>query len=76
MRSSTVGSLNCAVVREHTSIGEEFAFCSRCGEKITLPKANQPIYLTKKQAEKVEANRRAADQRSRFEQVLFRLKSS
>ena len=40
-----------------------------------LPKADQPIQLTKQQAEEVEANRRAADQRSRFEQVLFRLKN-
>ncbi len=68
-------SLNRAVVRELMSSDEELAFCSRCGEKITLPKTNQPIYLTKKQAEEVEANRRAADQRTRFEQVLFRLKS-
>ena len=57
------------------SSGEEFAFCSRCGERIELPKADKPIHLTKRQAEEVEANRRAADQRSRFEQVLFRLKN-
>ena len=42
---------------------------------MTLPKADQPIQLTKRQAEEVEANRRAADERSRFEQVLFRLKT-
>ncbi len=66
--------LTAAVVREQMSSGAEFAFCSRCGEKILLPKADKPIQLTKRQAEEVEANRRAADQRSRFEQVLFRLK--
>lgn len=49
--------------------------CSDCGEKIMLPKADQPIHLTKRQAEDVEANHRAADQRSRFEQALFRLKN-
>jgi hypothetical protein len=68
-------TLNRAVVREHMSRGEKFAYCNRCGERIPLPKADQPIYLTKKLAEKVETSRRAADQRSRFEQVLFRLKS-
>ncbi len=68
-------TLNRAVIRELMSSGEELAFCNRCGEKIILPKANQPIYLTKKQVEEVRANRRAADQRSRFEKVLFRLKS-
>jgi small GTP-binding protein len=65
--------LNRAVVREQMSSGEKFAFCNRCGERIALPKADQPIQLTERQAEEVEANRRAADQRSRFEQVLFRL---
>jgi TIR domain len=68
--------LNRAVVREQMSSHAEFAFCNRCGERITLPKADQPIQLTKRQAEEVEANHRAADQRSRFEQVLFRLKTS
>lgn len=67
--------LNRAVVRQKMSDKIEFAFCSDCGEKITLPKADQPIHLTKQQAEEVEANRWAADQRSLFEQVLFRLNS-
>lgn len=67
--------LNRAVTREHMSCGVEFVFCNRCGEKITLPRADEPIQLSKQQAEKVEADRRAADQRSRFEQVLFRLNS-
>jgi small GTP-binding protein len=67
--------LNRAVVREHLSSGAEIAFCNRCGEKISLPKADQPIQLTRRQAEAVEADRRVADQRSRFEHVLFRLKN-
>lgn len=68
-------TLNRAVVRQRMSSGVKFTFCNDCGEKITLPKADQPIYLTKQQAKEIEASRRAADQRSRFEQVLFRLKS-
>ncbi|MDQ1272333.1 MAG: hypothetical protein QG591_963 [Planctomycetota bacterium] len=68
-------TLNRAVVRQKMASGAEFTFCNDCGEKIVLPKADQPIQLTKRQAEEVEANRRIADQRSRFEQVLFRLKS-
>jgi len=67
--------LNRAVVREQMSSGAEFTFCSRCGDKIVLPKADKPIQLTEQQAEEVEANRWAADQRSRFEQALFRLKN-
>lgn len=67
--------INRAVVRERLSTRASFAFCSECGEKTALPKADQPIQLTKRQAEQVEANRRAADERSLFEQVLFRLKT-
>jgi hypothetical protein len=63
------------VVKKRSSASADFAFCSECGEKTILPKADQPIQLTKKQAADVEADRRAADDRSRFEQVLFRLKT-
>lgn len=68
-------TLNRAVVRQKRSSGAMFAFCSDCGEKIALPKIDQTIHLTKQQAMEVEANRRAADQRTRFEQALFRLKN-
>jgi len=67
--------LNRAVVRQRMSAGADFAFCSECGERTILPKADQPIQLSRRQAEEVEANRRAADERSRFEQVIFRLKT-
>lgn len=67
--------LNRAVVREQVAAGADFAFCARCGEKVTLPKADRPIQLTRKQAADVEAQRRAADQRSRFEQAVFRWNS-
>ncbi|OPX76428.1 MAG: WD domain, G-beta repeat [Methanosaeta sp. PtaB.Bin018] len=68
-------TLNRAIVRQKMSSRVEFAFCSDCGEKIMLPKADQTIHFTKRQAEEVEANHWAADQRSQFEQVLFRLKN-
>jgi len=67
--------LDRVIVRKRSAAGEAFAFCSDCGEKTTLPKADQPIQLTKEQATDVEKDRRAADERSRFEQVLFRLKT-
>jgi hypothetical protein len=35
--------LNRAVVREHLQLGEATAFCSRCGERLELPKAGEPI---------------------------------
>ncbi|HVG60677.1 MAG TPA: toll/interleukin-1 receptor domain-containing protein, partial [Hyalangium sp.] len=67
--------LNRAVVREQVKHGAGFAFCTRCGEKLLLPKDDAPIQLTRQQAAEVEAQRSAADQRSRFEQALFRLKT-
>lgn len=68
-------TLNRAIVRQTISRKIKFAFCSECGEKTMLSKADQSIHLTEKQVEEMEANRCATDQRSRFEQVLFRFKS-
>jgi small GTP-binding protein len=67
--------INRAVIREQMAAGESIAFCGKCGQKVSLPEADQPIQLTKQQAADVAADRRAADERSRFEQVLFRLKT-
>jgi TIR domain len=67
--------LNRAVLREKKSSGARFTYCADCGERIELPKADRPIHLTKEQADDVETNQRSADDRSRFEQVLFRLKT-
>jgi small GTP-binding protein len=68
-------SLNRAVVREQVAKAANFAFCNQCGQKLTLPKIDKPIQLTKHLAEDVEGDRRTADLRSRFEQVLFRFKT-
>ncbi|HEX6098097.1 MAG TPA: toll/interleukin-1 receptor domain-containing protein [Thermoanaerobaculia bacterium] len=67
--------LNRAVLRERAAASQPFAFCPDCGEKLALPKADQPIQLTRQQQADVDEQRRGADQRSRFEQVLFRLKT-
>jgi hypothetical protein len=67
--------LDRVIVRKRSAASESFAFCSDCGEKTALPKADQPIHLTKQQAVAVDADRRAADERSRFEQMLFQLKT-
>lgn len=64
-----------AVLRKRAAASQPFAFCSDCGEKVSLPKADQPIQLTRQQQEVVDEQRRGADQRSRFEQALFRLKT-
>jgi GTPase SAR1 family protein len=68
--------LNRAAVREQLADGNDTAFCMRCGERLSLPRADVPIQLGHQQSAALGSQRRAADQRSRFEQALFRLKTS
>ena len=67
--------LNRAVVREALQHGEENAFCSKCGERLTLPRMAEPIQLTREVQAEVETQRRAAEQRTRFEQAVFRVRA-
>jgi small GTP-binding protein len=67
--------LNRAVVREALQHREENAFCSKCGEKLTLPKMAEPIQLTREVQAEVEVQRRTAEQRTRFEQAVFRVRA-
>jgi len=73
VRCSKNHLLNRAVVREAMQQGEDTAFCSKCGEKMTLPAMAEPIQLTRAVRVEVETQRRAAEQRTRFEQAVFRL---
>jgi small GTP-binding protein len=75
VRCSKSHTLNRAVVREALQHGEESAFCSKCGEKLTLPKMAEPIQLTREEQAQVETQRRAAEQRTRFEQAVFRVRA-
>jgi WD40 repeat protein len=68
-------ALNRAVVRDELRSGSAFVFCSKCGERLTLPKADEPIQLTQTEYRKVEEQRRFADQRTRFEQAVFQVMS-
>ena len=52
-----------------------FAFCNDCGEKLVLPTMAEPIQLTREVAAEVEVQRRTAEQRSRFEQAIFRVQA-
>jgi small GTP-binding protein len=68
--------LNRAVLREQLAEGNEAAFCARCGEQLSLPRADVPIQLTRHQSADLDAQRRTAAQRSLFERALFQLSSS
>ncbi|HYL78529.1 MAG TPA: TIR domain-containing protein [Bryobacteraceae bacterium] len=63
------------VVRQRLKEGKDFAFCNDCGERLTLPTMAEPIQLTREVAADVELQRRAAEQRTRFEQAVFRLRA-
>jgi ssDNA-binding Zn-finger/Zn-ribbon topoisomerase 1 len=62
-------ALERAVARTKLREGKTFAFCNDCGEKTPLPKSEAPIQLIRRVKVEVEAQRRAADQRSRFERT-------
>ena len=68
-------SLDRAVIRERRRAGRESAFCNDCGEKLLLPKADEPIQLTQPERRLVEEQQWFAAQRSCFEQVVFQVLS-
>lgn len=67
--------LNRAVVREQLRQDHTIAFCSQCSEKLTLPKADEPIQLTQTEQRKVDEQQWFATHRSRFEQAIFQVMS-
>jgi small GTP-binding protein domain len=73
VRCSKGHQLNRAVVRDAMKQGDEITFCSRCGEKLVLPKIAEPIQFSRKDQAEIETQRHAADQRTLFEQAIFQL---
>jgi hypothetical protein len=68
-------ALDRTVVRTRLRESKGFAFCNDCGKKLTLPKAHEPIQLTQQEQVRVETQHRVADQRTRFEQAVFRVQA-
>jgi hypothetical protein len=64
-----------SVVRKRMNEGKDFAFCDECGEKLTLPKIAEPIQLTREVETEVELQRRSAEQRTHFEQAIYRIQA-
>jgi small GTP-binding protein len=67
--------LDRSVVRPRLKEGKTFAFCNDCGEKLALPKMTEPIQLTREARAEVESQHRAAEQRTRFEQAVYRVRA-
>ena len=65
--------LDRSVVRQRMKEERAFAFCNNCGERLMLPAMAEPIQLTREVQVEVEAQRRIAEQRTGFEQAVFRL---
>ncbi len=55
--------------------GKAFTFCNDCGEKLSLPKAAEPIQLSRGDQAEVDAQRQAAEQRTQFEQAIFQVQA-
>ncbi len=66
--------LDRSVVRQRMKEGRMFACCNECGQRLSLPK-EEPIQLTREQQAQVDAQRQAADERTRFEQAIFRVQN-
>jgi WD40 repeat protein len=67
--------LDRSIVRQRTKEGKTFAFCNECGEKLMLPAMAEPVQLTRDVRGAVDSQRRVADQRTRFEQAVFRVQA-
>jgi hypothetical protein len=67
--------LDRTVARKRMKDGLAFAFCNDCGEKLVLPKMAEPIQLTREVQTEVDSQRRAAEQRTRFEQAVYRVRA-
>ena len=67
--------LDRSVVRQRLKEGKTFACCNECGERLHLPTVEQPIQLTRQQKMEVDVQRRAAEQRTVFEQAIFKLQA-
>ncbi len=68
--------LNRTAVREQLADGSSSAFCMRCGDRVALPQADAPIQGSRQHGGALDVQHRAAEQRSRFEQALFRFNTS
>jgi hypothetical protein len=67
--------LDRSVVRQRLKDEKTFALCNDCGEKLTWPTMAEPIQLTREEQAAVETQRRAAEQRTSFEQAVFRVQA-
>jgi len=75
VRCSKGHALNRTVVREALQQREEIAFCPKCGERLKLPETVEPIQLARGAQDQVEVQRLAAEQRTHFEQAVFRVRA-
>jgi small GTP-binding protein len=68
-------ALDRSVLREHARTGSDVAYCSKCGDRLTLPKTAAPIQLTRVLEQQVVAQQTAADLRTRFEAAIFQVRT-
>jgi len=67
--------LDRSVMRQRVKERKAFAFCNDCGKKLKLPAMAEPIQLAHDVQTQVDSQRHAAEQRTRFEQAVFRMQA-
>lgn len=67
--------LDRSLVRQRAKEGKTFSFCPECGEKLMLPAMAEPIQLARDVQARVSTQHQAAEQRTEFEQAIFRVKA-
>ncbi len=67
--------LDRSVMRTRLADGKNFAFCTECGERLTLPPADEPIQLTQDVRRQVQEEQTTIDRRVVFEGLVFKLQS-
>jgi small GTP-binding protein len=64
-----------SVVRQRLKEGKAFACCNDCGKKLVLPTAGEPLRLTRAAETELLSQARVVEQRTRFEQAVFRVRA-
>ncbi len=67
--------LDRSVLRQRVKEGKTFAFCNDCGERMPLRAMAEPSHLARDMRSKVDTQRHAAEQRTAFEQALYRVRA-
>lgn len=62
-------------MRKRLADGKDFAFCAECGERLSLPPADEPVQLNEDVKQKLNVEQATVDRRVEFEGLVYKLTS-